>query len=732
MRFGSGKTYARAGRFCLSVALLLIASAGPARAVAENALEGPVTIVADRLTYDKEKEAFYAEGDVAITFTGGSLKADEVVFYRETSESCAQGHVLLRSDQDYLAAEKGNFNFARKTGVLYRGKMFIAENHIYLEGEKIEKKGEATYRIESAAATTCDDPMPDWRLTGREVEVTIDGYGVLRDGKFLVKNTPVLYIPYFIFPALKTRQSGVLLPYLAYSRDKNGFDIEVPVYWAISRSADATFYQRYMENRGFKEGAEFRYALREKSFGTFYADYLEDHRSESETTDGLTRSWDSQKRWSYYFNHESSLAERWFFRADIWRISDPWYFKDFSSHNYYLDHYVGRDDSPFNSVPIRANHSLPFLESKARLVKNWDLSNLTVLGRYTDNLAVMSNDETLQEYPEIAFTVSEHPLFGSPVHASLGATYDYYYREQGQRGHLLEVEPFLSLPLTLTGTLQLTPFLGIRESVWDSEHAGTADTDEDDRGDHGSRGVYHAGANLSMAVHRIFSVNGTTVEKIRHEIKPELIYAYIADADEDVLPDYAAPSVSRNGITYALTNTLVARLNGEDGNPVYREMLRFKLSQTYDIEEARRDSDRSEPERRPFGDIDMELDVTPLQQCRLRARNRYNVNSGVWEQMNYDLHLRDEKGNAATLEYRYTRELIEEVNLHLRAALTNKFDAMYRIEKNINDHKTVEHSVGVRFHKQCWAVELNYSDSANDRTLSVSVSLLGLGKNGGS
>ncbi len=67
-------------------------------------------------------------------------------------------------------------------------------------------------------------------------------------------------MPYLIFPAKTTRQTGFLFPRFAYSRDKNGLDVEIPFYWAVSDSADATFFQRYMEKRGFKEGVEFRYS----------------------------------------------------------------------------------------------------------------------------------------------------------------------------------------------------------------------------------------------------------------------------------------------------------------------------------------------------------------------------------------------------------------------------------------------------------------------------------------
>ena len=100
---------------------------------------------------------------------------------------------------------------------------------------------------------------PDWRLAGSELDLTVDGYGTLKHGRFLARDIPVLYVPYLIFPAKTTRQSGLLFPRVSYSRDKNGLDVEIPFFWAVSESADATFSQRYLEKRGFKEGLEVRY-----------------------------------------------------------------------------------------------------------------------------------------------------------------------------------------------------------------------------------------------------------------------------------------------------------------------------------------------------------------------------------------------------------------------------------------------------------------------------------------
>ena len=53
--------------------------------------------------------------------------------------------------------------------------------------------------------------------------------------------------------------------------------------------------------------------------------------------------------------------------------------------------------------------------------------------------------------------------------------------------------------------------------------------------------------------------------------------------------------------------------------------------------------------RPPFGDVTVELDLSPLAYLALSARNVYSVNSGGWRQSNYDLAVSDTRGDSAAI-----------------------------------------------------------------------------------
>ncbi|MCD6486324.1 MAG: LPS-assembly protein LptD [Syntrophobacterales bacterium] len=690
-----------------------------------------VDMEADSLTYESDTETYRASGKVVITFEDGYIKADDVMLNRVTNDVTAKGHVFIKSGKDILEGESARFNIADETGIISGGKVFFDRNHLYLRGETIEKRGGATYFLKDGQATTCDGENPDWMFTGKELEVTIDGYGTVKQGTFQAKGIPLLYMPYLIFPAKTTRQTGLLFPRIAYSCDKLGWDIGIPFYWAVSENVDTTFYQRYMDKRGFQEGVELRYITAKDSYGTLYGDYLNDSMEISDSGEGdfLRRDWkEDHKRWSYYLDQETTFKSGFYLKTDIKKVSDRWYFRDFDSYNYYMENYERNNTQKFGGVSFNGNGSLASLNSTVRLVKNWSLFNATALMEYTDNFQSCSNDETLQRYPHITFTGMKQPVLDSPLDFELESSYAYYYRATGYKGHFLDAHPVFTLPLRLGDYLEFTPSLGLRETKWESSYSGTAAGNDDKDG---SREMYNIGATLSSEAHRVFDVGGQVVDKIHHGIRPELEYTYIPNVDQDDIPDFLSEIEETNNLTCSLTNILIARLKDVDGKVTYREFFKLKLSQTYDIGEARRNPDGSSKEERPFGDIDAELEFAPFQYFSLDADAQFDVNSGEWKKINSAFDISNPRGDSLTTEYRYTQNSVEEINLSFKGKATEFLDLMYILRKDQLGSKTLEATYAVNYHKQCWSAELSYSDSPDDKRLMLVFSLYGLGKVGG-
>jgi len=722
--------------------------------------ESPVNIEADSLQYDNILNLYKAIGKVTIFYSGVVLSADNLELDNKNNVATAQGNAFLKMGEDSLRGEKIIYNIEDKTGAAYKANAFYARNNFYVRGDKIEKTGESTYFIEQPAATTCDGDDPDWQITGSEMDVTIEGYGSMRNACFRVKGIPILYSPYIIFPAKTKRQTGFLLPYLGYSKNKDGMDIELPFFWAISQQMDATFYQRYIEKRGFKEGAEFRYYLGDKSFGTFYGDFIEDTKHVTKTTDEATiRDWqEMHTRWSYYLNHQTNFDSQFYLRTDLVKVSDKWYFKDFTSHNYYLDNYSNTAEDSFKNVPFKADESLRYLTSTVRLYKGWSNYNVIGLINYTEDFAAVNNDKTLQRYPQIIVTGVKQQFLNTPLYYELAGTYDYLYREEGDRGHFVDFSPSVSMPLNISGYAKLTPQFTLKETFWNSNDDQTdsknknknkdknKDKDKDkDKDETDDRTLYNASVSLSSQLSRVFDLNVGSWEKIRHEIKPEIIYSYIPNVSSDNVPDYYLPASSafimpvptlsgdtlteQNAVAWSLTNTLTAKVRDEAGKYSYLEFFRLRLFQTYDVDEDRKDMEGSGSERKPFSDMGIELDLTPYKYFSFRARDRYNIYSG-WKQNNYDLLVRDWRDDLLSIGYRKVEDSIEEINLGLKAVITGNIYGTYVLKRDLLNSRRIENSVGLVYHKQCWSMGLEYTETDDDVRFLFKISLAGFNKLG--
>ncbi len=722
------------------LALTIILSSATASSAQTSVQDSSVQIEADSMAYDSIREVYHAKGKVKIIYSDAALSADEVELENKDNVATAQGNAFLKMGEDTLRGEKIIYNFEEKTGAAYQADAFYARNNFYVRGDKIEKTGESTYLILQPCATTCDGDNPDWQIAGSEMKVTLEGFGLMKDARFLAAGFPVLYSPYLPFPAKTKRQTGLLLPHFAYSRDKDGLDIEIPFFWAISPQMDATFYQRYIEKRGLKEGAEFRYYLGEKSAGLFYGDYLEDTRDVTEIKDAATRrDWQgAHRRWSYYFNHQTDYDSRFYVRTDLKKVSDKWYFKDFSAYNYYRENYADSADDHFKNVSFKGDKSLRYLESTARVYKGWSNINLTGLIHYTEDFASADNDHTLQKYPEISLTGVKQPLFRTPLFYEFTGAYDYLYRGEGDHGHFVDFTPTISWPVDIFGYLKLTPQFAFKETLWsrDEYQKDTQDKNDD-------RTIYNASVSLSSQLSRVFDVQGKGWEKIRHEIKPEIIYAYVPNVQTDDVPDYylpvSAPFVfpttplssnsldEQSAVAWALTNTLTARIKDKDGAHSYLEFLRLKLFQAYDIHEAGRDMEGPDEGKKPFSDLGIELDISPSKYFYLKARSRYNFYDS-WKQNNFDLRLRDGRGDALSIGYRYTADFLEEINVGLKAVLSRNIDATFVSKYDLDNSRRIENSLGLIYHKQCWSLGVDVTETDDDVRFSFRISLAGFGK----
>src|SRR6185503_18618459 len=122
-------------------------------------------------------------------------------------------------------------------------------------GAEIKKVGPRSFTIFEGTMTACEGEDPAWSFSLKRGSVTLEDYARLHGVVFRFLGVPLLYSPYIIWPALKDRASGFLVPGLGYNSRRGGY-LGLSYYWAIGRSADATFSADYYTKKFYGLGTE--------------------------------------------------------------------------------------------------------------------------------------------------------------------------------------------------------------------------------------------------------------------------------------------------------------------------------------------------------------------------------------------------------------------------------------------------------------------------------------------
>ncbi|MCK5010009.1 MAG: LPS-assembly protein LptD, partial [Deltaproteobacteria bacterium] len=468
-----------------------------------------VNIKADKMYYEQKTNLFFAEGNVVIQQEDATLKADKVTINTVTQDAKAIGNVTLTEGENVLNCERLDVNLATKVGTISQATLFVKEKNYHISGQSFEKLGENRYRVLNGTVTTCDGEVPAWKITGGEIDVTLEGVATLKKSTFQIKNIPIAYFPYFFYPVKIERQSGFLMPHFAYS-SRDGVKFENSFFWAISDNADATFYIDYASEKGVGEGVEFRYVLNERSKGTLYQYYIEERskyfKDEYDPVLGRKR-----KRGIVSFEGEHYFNDTSYTKARMAWLSDRKIFNDYSRE-------IRRFESEWNRTSLRSlekNKSLLFY------TKNWSQYTLTTELNYYKDL-VKKDRTTLQKLPQINFSGKSQNITRTPLFFKIDSAYGNFTRNHGVEGQRLDLFPKISWPFNFANYLKFTPEIGMRGLF--ALNLSNTDSNFDYQ-----KAVIDANAELSTTLLKVYHFPGKKISKLKHSIEPNIIYRYNSD-----------------------------------------------------------------------------------------------------------------------------------------------------------------------------------------------------------
>ncbi|MGQ0542789.1 MAG: LPS-assembly protein LptD, partial [Blastocatellia bacterium] len=185
--------------------------------------------------------------------------------------------VFYQGDEQRITGSRAVWNYKTKLGVFEDSTGFTNQTNdgtvIYFTAERVERTALDEVLVTKGKFTACEEAVPKWSFTADEARIKVNDKVKLKNGKFRVKDVPLVPLPYASIPIKeRDRSSGFLTPTIGYSNNK-GVRLSGAYFQTLGRSADATIRADLYSARGFGYGLDFRSRANSRSYfnAGFYA-----------------------------------------------------------------------------------------------------------------------------------------------------------------------------------------------------------------------------------------------------------------------------------------------------------------------------------------------------------------------------------------------------------------------------------------------------------------------------
>jgi LPS-assembly protein len=606
-------------------------------------------------------------GKVTLRMGEDRLHADFARYFKQTGWIYLSGHVEIYLGQDRLFAREAEFDLHNREGWLTDGRIFMAETNHRLQGESIVRHRDGSYSFRQMKFTACDGETPAWSFTAADGSLEVGGYARLRGASFKAADMPLAYSPYLLVAIKTERQTGFLLPDYFIS-DKTGLVYTQPFFLAIDPSRDLSLYESYMSERGFMHGLTYRSSAAEDENLWLGFDYLRDRQAINSDLDdrhyggdNLIRP-DKNRYWLRgMYNARLPGAPLWQLRADLDYVSDQYYLRDFKRS---LNSLARNNNALYSTFSRELKDLTEDRSSTLLFFREWTRTGLYLSGSYSQNpqlgngdpllphhVPASAQDDTVQRLPELNLYLHQGRLLpGLPLELRASGQAAHMYRREGVRGSRLDISPRLNLPLSGTyGAINAAARLRHTRYYSNGDNSALETRTQ-------SRNAVDMELHGSTEFSRIYAFSGSSSPQtgqsrntaLRHSILPRLTYRYAPNpAGQSENPFYTEYDrlAPLNELVWSVDNLLTSRseiftASEEAPRRSYRDLLRLRLEQAYDLNEARRTRDLNLYKRSPWRDILAELTLLPGENISWSSSSYFTPQEKNFTTHSSALHLR--------------------------------------------------------------------------------------------
>ncbi|WJG10188.1 LPS assembly protein LptD [Aliiglaciecola sp. LCG003] len=617
--------------------------------------DGKVNIVSDKAQITANK-AVIDKANTQLNATGN-------VSYHDSQMRVQSTDVLLNTDSGKLAMSDTEYQLTQFGG---RGAADLIEID--------QNKGVA---LTGVSYTTCPIGAEDWKINASSISIEQGKlWGEAINTVFYVKDVPVFYLPYFIFPVSNQRQSGFLFPEINTS-SATGLSYEQPFYWNIAPNYDATFTPRVMSKRGVQLKTNFRY-LNEQSLGQVNIEYLP---NDQETID-------DRDRYFYRYTHNGKLNDNWLLNIDFNGLSDDNYIADFGS-----DFYNRADTHLYKTLSL-----------------NYYSDNIDFSVNFRDFEVIGDHQDNYRALPEMKFNYLTEQ-FGS-FEFSLASELAYFDNKLAEQptATRFHLAPTIALPLRS----QWGEFLA--EATWLNTYYNQDNIDGTGLAEETTRSLGQSRVFGALYFDRDTSWLGS---HLRQTLEPKIQYLYTSYKDQNNIGLYDTTRLLNdfNGLFRGQEFTGLDRIS--DNNQITvglttrildensREQFKLSLGQIFYLEDnkvlaASKDDDRSA--------LASELDWQIGSKWFAHTELQLSTKTDKVERSSISLEYQLSEDKIVQINHRFVRNLsgeqIDQFGVTASWPITENWHWVGRWYKDLSSQRTIESYAGVQYESCCWSISL--------------------------
>jgi LPS-assembly protein len=319
----------------------------------------PIILLADQIRGRPDLDTV-AEGNVELRRAGTVVRADRLSYDAGDDLAKALGHVRISREGNVFSGPELQLHVQRFEGFFVQPDYYFARTQAGGHAERVNFIDANRSEAINAIYTSCPrdgSGDPAWLLSTDRVRLDFDtNTGVAEGAVIRFYGVPILAAPVLSFPLSDDRKSGWLPPSMNLD-SKSGFEFGVPYYWNIAPNRDATFTPTVMTRRGVSLETEFRY-LQPGYKGRIDWNVLPNDRLVGRSRDAVQ------------FQHEGDTVGAVHYDADLLRVSDDAYWKDFP-------HYVPSLTQRLLPMNLHVERTLPIAGdwSVYARVERWQVLN---------------------------------------------------------------------------------------------------------------------------------------------------------------------------------------------------------------------------------------------------------------------------------------------------------------------------------------------------------------------